>query len=142
MESALRLGEPEWIRPVGIAHTEAYWLEGRLDAAISELDRVRSFSAGATTVERCWMALWQRRLMVNATHPSARPGSQNQSGVPPRTHRRNWPANPIGQVSLAVRWQPDSLIASVAAQTFTSRPLRQERAVMFAADSASGNFGG
>jgi DNA-binding CsgD family transcriptional regulator/tetratricopeptide (TPR) repeat protein len=62
MESVLRLGEPEWIRPVGIARTEAYWLEGRLDAAISELDRMRSFSVGATAVEHCWMALWMWRL--------------------------------------------------------------------------------
>jgi DNA-binding CsgD family transcriptional regulator len=62
MESALRLGEPEWIRPVGIARTEACWLEGRLDAAVSELDRVQSFSAGATAVDRCWMAIWTRRL--------------------------------------------------------------------------------
>lgn len=50
---------------------------GRLDAAIAELDRVRSlssFSAGATAatplaaaagapaIERCWIALWLRRL--------------------------------------------------------------------------------
>ncbi len=42
IESAIRLGEAHWIRPVGIARTEAFWLEGRLDAAISELDRVRS----------------------------------------------------------------------------------------------------
>jgi DNA-binding CsgD family transcriptional regulator/tetratricopeptide (TPR) repeat protein len=62
MESALRLGEPEWIRPVGIARTEARWLEGRLDAASYELDRVCSFSAGSTAVDRCWMALWMRRL--------------------------------------------------------------------------------
>jgi DNA-binding CsgD family transcriptional regulator len=74
MESAIRLGEPHWLRPVGIARTEAYWLEGRLDAAISELDRVRSFSSaavaatpvaaasGVTAVDRCWMALWMRRL--------------------------------------------------------------------------------
>jgi len=74
--SAIRLGEPHWIRPVGIARTEAYWLEGRLDAAISELDRVRSLTpgalaatpiaaaAGATAVDRCWMALWLRRLTV------------------------------------------------------------------------------
>jgi DNA-binding CsgD family transcriptional regulator/tetratricopeptide (TPR) repeat protein len=79
MESAIRLGEARWIRPVGIARTEAYWLEGRLDAAISELDRVRSSSAGAaaatplaagagaTAVERCWMALWLRRL-TGTTH--------------------------------------------------------------------------
>jgi DNA-binding CsgD family transcriptional regulator len=62
MESALGLGEPEWIRPVGIARTEACWLEGRLDAAVSELDQVRSFSAGATAVDRGWMAIWTRRL--------------------------------------------------------------------------------
>jgi DNA-binding CsgD family transcriptional regulator len=81
MESALRLGEAHWIRHVGIARTEAYWLEGRLDAAISELDRVRSlssFSAGATAetllaaaagapaIERCWIALWLRRLTGTA----------------------------------------------------------------------------
>ncbi|HEX7211715.1 MAG TPA: LuxR C-terminal-related transcriptional regulator, partial [Propionibacteriaceae bacterium] len=74
MGSAIRLGESHWLRPVGIARTEAYWLEGRLDAAISELDRVRTFSsaavaampvtaaAGVTAVDRCWMALWMRRL--------------------------------------------------------------------------------
>jgi DNA-binding CsgD family transcriptional regulator len=74
MGSAIRLGESHWLRPVGIARTEAYWLEGRLDAAISELDRVRSFwsaavaatpvaaASGVTAVDRCWMALWMRRL--------------------------------------------------------------------------------
>ena len=77
MESALRLGEPEWIRPVGIARTEAYWLEGRLDAAIYELDRVCSFSAGATAVDRCWMALWMRRLGRTAQAVDIEPfGSQ------------------------------------------------------------------
>ena len=53
MESAIRLGESHWIRPVGIARTEAYWLEGRLDAAISELDRVRSLSAAACCDAAC-----------------------------------------------------------------------------------------
>jgi DNA-binding CsgD family transcriptional regulator len=77
MESALRLGEPEWIRPVGIARTEACWLEGQLDAAISELDRVCSFSAGATAVDRCWMALWMRRLGGRAQAVDIEPfGSQ------------------------------------------------------------------
>ena len=78
IESATRLGEAHWIRPVAIARTEAYWLEGRLLAAISELDRVRSFSAGttaatphaaaagATAVDRCWIALWLRRLTGTA----------------------------------------------------------------------------
>ena len=77
MESALRLGEPEWIRPVGIARTEARWLEGRLDAASYELDRVCSFSAGATAVDRCWMALWMRRLGRTAQAVDIEPfGSQ------------------------------------------------------------------
>ena len=77
MESALRLGEPEWIRPVGIARTEARWLEGRLDAAIYELDRVCSFSAGGTAVDRCWMALWMRRLGGTAQAVDIEPfGSQ------------------------------------------------------------------
>jgi DNA-binding CsgD family transcriptional regulator len=80
MESALRLGEPEWIRPVGIARTEAYWLEGRLDAAISELDRVRSFSAGATAVERCWMALWRRRLTGIADAVDVEPFASQLAG--------------------------------------------------------------
>ena len=77
MESALRLGEPEWIRPVGIARTEARWLEGRLDAAIYELDRVCSFSAGGTAVDRCWMTLWTRRLGGTAQAVDIEPfGSQ------------------------------------------------------------------
>ena len=78
IRSATRLGEPHWIRPVGMARIEAYWLEGRLDSAISELDRVRSSSpgaiaatphapsSGATAVDRCWMALWLRRLTAPA----------------------------------------------------------------------------
>ena len=80
MESALRLGEPEWIRPVGIARSEAYWLEGRLDAAISELDRVRSFSAGATAVENCWMALWLRRLSGTADAVDIQPFASQLAG--------------------------------------------------------------
>jgi DNA-binding CsgD family transcriptional regulator/tetratricopeptide (TPR) repeat protein len=80
MESALRLGEPEWIRPVGIARTEACWLEGRLDAAISELDRVCSFSAGAAPVDRCWMALWMRRLGGTAQAVDIEPFSSQLTG--------------------------------------------------------------
>jgi DNA-binding CsgD family transcriptional regulator/tetratricopeptide (TPR) repeat protein len=81
MESALRLGEAHWIRPVGLARTEAHWLEGRLDAAISELDRIRSLStaamplataAGATALDRCWLALWLRRL-TGTSHPVDHP---------------------------------------------------------------------
>jgi tetratricopeptide (TPR) repeat protein len=80
MESALRLGEPEWIRPVGIARTEACWLEGRLDAAIHELDRVSSFSAGATAVDRCWMTLWIRRLGGTAQAVDIEPFASQLTG--------------------------------------------------------------
>jgi DNA-binding CsgD family transcriptional regulator len=62
IESAMRLGEPDWIVPVGMARTEAYWLEGHLDAAISELGRVRDVSAGLPVAQRAWVALWNRRL--------------------------------------------------------------------------------
>jgi DNA-binding CsgD family transcriptional regulator len=62
IESAMRLGEPDWIMPVGIARTEAYWLEGHLDAAISELGRVSDVSAGLPIAQRGWVALWSRRL--------------------------------------------------------------------------------
>ena len=74
--------------------------------------------------------------------PSATPGSLKKSGVPQRTHRRNWLADPISHVSLAVRWQPDSLITSDAVTNATSGPARHERAVRFAAHSARGNLGG
>jgi DNA-binding CsgD family transcriptional regulator len=59
---------------------EARWLEGRLDAAISELDRVRSFSAGATAVERCWMALWRRRLTGIADAVDVEPFASQLAG--------------------------------------------------------------
>jgi DNA-binding CsgD family transcriptional regulator/tetratricopeptide (TPR) repeat protein len=66
IESAMRLGEPDWIMPVGIARTEAYWLEGHLDAAISELNRVRDVSAALPLAQRGWIALWTRRIIGTA----------------------------------------------------------------------------
>ena len=92
MESAIRLGEPHWLRPVGIARTEAFWLEGRLDAAISELDRVRTFSSdavaampvaaasGVTAVDRCWMALWMGRLGRTAQAVDIEPFASQLAG--------------------------------------------------------------
>jgi len=62
MHLALGLDEPEWLSFVGLARVEAYWLEGRLDAARSELDRVRAVSAGVFVLSRGWIALWTRRL--------------------------------------------------------------------------------
>jgi DNA-binding CsgD family transcriptional regulator/tetratricopeptide (TPR) repeat protein len=62
IESAMRLREPDWIVPVGMARAEAYWLEGHLDAAMSELSQVRDVSAGLPAAQRGWVALWNRRL--------------------------------------------------------------------------------
>jgi DNA-binding CsgD family transcriptional regulator len=45
-----------------LARVEAYWLEGRLDAARAELDRVRDASAGVVVLSQGWTALWTRRL--------------------------------------------------------------------------------
>ena len=59
---ATRIDEAEWLVLAGLARTEAYWLEGRLDAAASELNRVRDVSAGVPPVSRGWVALWTRRL--------------------------------------------------------------------------------
>jgi DNA-binding CsgD family transcriptional regulator len=62
MHLALGLDEPEWLLFVLLARIEAYWLEGRLDAARAELDRARDASAGVIVPSQRWVALWSRRL--------------------------------------------------------------------------------
>jgi DNA-binding CsgD family transcriptional regulator len=62
MDSSIGLQEPEWLIFVGLARIEAYWLEGRLDAARAELDRIRGAAAGLAVPYRRWLALWTRRL--------------------------------------------------------------------------------
>ena len=66
LDDALRyatgLEEPIWLLFVHLARIEAYWLEGRTDAAVEELDRIRYGFGGVTLVQRGWLALWKRRL--------------------------------------------------------------------------------
>jgi DNA-binding CsgD family transcriptional regulator len=66
LDEALRyatgLEEPIWLLFVHLARIEAYWLEGRTDAAVEELDRIRYPFGGVTPVQRGWLALWRRRL--------------------------------------------------------------------------------
>ena len=59
---ATGLEEPEWLVFVRLARIEAYWLEGRTDAAVEELDRIGYAFGGVTLVQRGWLALWTRRL--------------------------------------------------------------------------------
>jgi DNA-binding CsgD family transcriptional regulator/tetratricopeptide (TPR) repeat protein len=62
MHLAIGLDEPEWLLFVQVARIEAYWLEGRLDAARAELDRARDASAGVIVPYQRWAGLWARRL--------------------------------------------------------------------------------
>ena len=59
---AIGLDEPEWLTFVGLSRIEAYWLEGSLDAALAELDRIRDASAGVVVLSPGWVPLWARRL--------------------------------------------------------------------------------
>jgi len=61
-DSSIGLEEREWLIFVGLARIEAYWLEGRPDAARAELARIRDASAGLAVPYRRWLALWTRRL--------------------------------------------------------------------------------
>ena len=62
INSATGIDEAEWLVLAGLARTEAYWLDGRVDAATSELSRVREVSASVPLAQRGWVALWTRRL--------------------------------------------------------------------------------
>jgi DNA-binding CsgD family transcriptional regulator/tetratricopeptide (TPR) repeat protein len=62
MALAVGLDEPEWLLFVQLARIEAYWLEGRLDAARAELDRARDASTGVVVPSQRCVALWNRRL--------------------------------------------------------------------------------
>jgi DNA-binding CsgD family transcriptional regulator len=57
-----------WLLSVHLARIEAYWLEGRTDAAVEELDRIPNAFGGVTPVQRGWLALWTQRL-TGIVHP-------------------------------------------------------------------------
>jgi DNA-binding CsgD family transcriptional regulator/tetratricopeptide (TPR) repeat protein len=66
LDEALRFAtgyeEPMWLLCVHLARSEAYWLEGRTDAAVEELDRIGHAFGGVMPVQRGWLALWTQRL--------------------------------------------------------------------------------
>jgi DNA-binding CsgD family transcriptional regulator len=72
LDEALRYAtgseEPMWLLSVRLARIEAYWLEGRTDAAVEELDRIPNAFGGVTPVQRGWLALWTQRL-AGIVHP-------------------------------------------------------------------------
>ena len=70
MESALGLGEAEWLVPAGLARVEAHWLAGDDDRARAELDRLERLLVGADQVQQGWLAIWSRRLGVPALSPA------------------------------------------------------------------------
>jgi DNA-binding CsgD family transcriptional regulator len=80
MHLALGLDDPEWLIIVGLARVEAYWLEGRVDAARAELDRVREASAALGVPFRRWVALWTRRLTGTAEPIDLEPFASQLAG--------------------------------------------------------------
>ncbi len=54
--------EPEWIAAVRIARTEAFWLEGHVEAALQEVGLVADLAARCDPWERGTAAVWLRRL--------------------------------------------------------------------------------
>jgi DNA-binding CsgD family transcriptional regulator len=72
LDEALRYAtgseEPMWLLSMHLARIEAYWLEGRTDAAVEELDRIPNAFGGVTPVQRGWLALWTQRL-TGIVHP-------------------------------------------------------------------------
>ena len=79
-DSSLGLEEREWLIFVGLARVEAYWLEGRLDAARAELARIRDASAGLAVPYRRWLALWTRRLTGTAEPVDLEPFASQIAG--------------------------------------------------------------
>jgi DNA-binding CsgD family transcriptional regulator/tetratricopeptide (TPR) repeat protein len=80
MQLALGLDDPEWLIIVGLARVEAYWLEGRLNAARAELDQVRDASAALGAPFRRWVALWTRRLTGTAEPIDLEPFASQLAG--------------------------------------------------------------
>ena len=85
MESAMRLGEPEWIRPVGFAEPRhvgwrAGWTPLSPNSIGCALSQLPPPPPGATAVDRCWMALWMRRLAGRAQAVDIEPFTSQLTG--------------------------------------------------------------
>ena len=84
LDEALRLAigleEPEWLLFVLLARIEAYWLEGRVDAARAELDRASDASAGVVVPSQRWVAVWTRRLTGAAEPIDLEPFTSQAAG--------------------------------------------------------------
>ena len=80
MESATGLNQPYWPIFVVLARTEAYWLEGRPDAAVEELNRIPDASGGVVPIQRGWLALWSRRLTGTAEPNDVEPFASQLAG--------------------------------------------------------------
>ena len=63
-ESGARVAEPEWIAKPAFARAEAAWLEGNLDLARSEIERVVPVIDNVDPWQRGAVAVWFRRLGV------------------------------------------------------------------------------
>jgi DNA-binding CsgD family transcriptional regulator/tetratricopeptide (TPR) repeat protein len=61
IESSLGTAEPIWIAPARLARAEAYWLQGRPDDAVRELESAQPYAVRCNEWVRGAQAAWVRR---------------------------------------------------------------------------------